>query len=212
MHWRQAAGLLGGMAYALSACWAMRSHPGAPWTLFFPLVPLYLGGVTLAAGRWGWRGGTLCALTGLGVTGWMVRSAMVTPDRLFLFEHVTVNLLLGLWFGASLRPGSKPLIGTFAQRLHAMTPATWTYCRQVTKVWTVYFAAMSLLSVTVYAWLPFGAWLLLANVLTPVSVGVLFIGEYLLRYRIHPEFERVRLADVLRVVSPQQSTHRSRSR
>ncbi len=29
-------------------------------------------------------------------------------------------------------------------------------------------------------------------------VAVLFLGEYLLRYRLHPEFERTRLIDTVR--------------
>jgi len=29
-------------------------------------------------------------------------------------------------------------------------------------------------------------------------VGVLFIGEHLLRYRLHPEFERTRMIDAVR--------------
>jgi hypothetical protein len=40
----------------------------------------------------------------------------------------------------------------------------------------------------------------LANLLTPLLVGALFIGEYLLRYRLHPEFERTRLIDAVRAV------------
>ena len=33
-------------------------------------------------------------------------------------------------------------------------------------------------------------WSLLANLLTPAVVAALFVGEHLLRYRLHPEFER----------------------
>ena len=29
-------------------------------------------------------------------------------------------------------------------------------------------------------------------------IGVLFVGEYLVRYRLHPEFERTRLVDAVR--------------
>jgi uncharacterized membrane protein len=50
----------------------------------------------------------------------------------------------------------------------------------------------------VYATMSFAAWSVLANLLTPLMVGVLFVGEYLLRYRLHPEFERTRLIDTVR--------------
>ena len=79
-----------------------------------------------------------------------------------------------------------------------MTPAHRAYTAAVTRVWAVYFAAVALLSLVVYVTLPFAAWSLFSNVLTPIGVGALFIGEYLLRYRLHPEFERTRLVDAVR--------------
>ena len=42
------------------------------------------------------------------------------------------------------------------------------------------------------------AWSLLASVGTPVLELTLFVGEYLVRYRLHPEFERVRFSDAIR--------------
>jgi hypothetical protein len=50
----------------------------------------------------------------------------------------------------------------------------------------------------------------LANLLTPLLVGALFLGEYLLRYRLHPEFERTRLVDAVRAFysAPVKSTAR----
>jgi hypothetical protein len=34
--------------------------------------------------------------------------------------------------------------------------------------------------------------------LTPLLVAGLFVGEHLMRYRLHPEFERTRLIDAVR--------------
>ena len=65
-------------------------------------------------------------------------------------------------------------------------------------IWTVYFALVVVSSIAVYLTLPFSAWSLLANVLTPLSVTLLFVGEHLVRYRLHPEFERTRLIDAVR--------------
>ena len=44
---------------------------------------------------------------------------------------------------------------------------------------------------------PFAAWALFANLLTPLAVVLMFVGEFLLRYRLHPEFERATLADAM---------------
>jgi uncharacterized membrane protein len=57
---------------------------------------------------------------------------------------------------------------------------------------------MALASIAIYAWLPFSAWALFANVLTPIFIATLFIGEHFMRYRLHPEFERVRMIDAVR--------------
>ncbi|KIQ22527.1 membrane protein, partial [Variovorax paradoxus] len=73
-----------------------------------------------------------------------------------------------------------------------------SYTTHLTQVWTVYFAVVVVSSIVVYLTMPFSAWSLLANVLSPVSVGLLFVGEHLIRYRLHPEFERTRLVDAVR--------------
>jgi uncharacterized membrane protein len=62
----------------------------------------------------------------------------------------------------------------------------------------VYFAVVVVSSIVVYLTMPFSAWSLLANVLSPVMVALLFVGEHLVRYRLHPEFERTRLVDAVR--------------
>jgi uncharacterized membrane protein len=51
--------------------------------------------------------------------------------------------------------------------------------------------------VAVYAACDWRVWSLLANLVTPLAIGALFVGEYLLRYRLHPEFERSSLAAAL---------------
>ena len=45
---------------------------------------------------------------------------------------------------------------------------------------------------------PFDVWAAFANLVTPLAILLLFVGEYLLRYRLHPEFERATLAQAVR--------------
>ena len=75
------------------------------------------------------------------------------------------------------------------------------YARKATLAWTLYFVGMAALSVALYALAPFDTWALFANLLTPLAVALMFVGEYLLRYRLHPEFERASLADAIRAYS-----------
>jgi len=56
---------------------------------------------------------------------------------------------------------------------------------------------MAAMSLGLFAFAPFAAWALFANLLTPVAMVLMFVGEFLLRYRLHPEFERATLADAL---------------
>src|SRR6201989_3005644 len=57
---------------------------------------------------------------------------------------------------------------------------------------------MALLSLVLYALAPFDVWATFANLLTPLAMVLLFVGEYLLRYRLHPEFERATLGQAMR--------------
>ncbi len=75
------------------------------------------------------------------------------------------------------------------------------YTRRVTAVWTGYFLGMALLSLWVYANHSWDSWSLLANLITPLAIGGLFVGEFLLRYRLHPEFERSTLMSAVRAYS-----------
>ena len=57
---------------------------------------------------------------------------------------------------------------------------------------------MSLACLVLYAWAPWAWWSLFANLLTPVAALGFFVGEHVLRYWMHPEFERVSLAQAVR--------------
>ena len=95
--------------------------------------------------------------------------------------------------------------------IHArLTPAMRLYTAAVTRVWALYFAVMVVASVTISLALPFAIWSLFANMLTPLFVVALFLGEHLLRYRLHPEFERTPLIEAIRAcIAPAPAPGRS---
>ncbi|KWT65674.1 putative membrane protein [Variovorax sp. WDL1] len=190
--------LLAGVAYAGVSHWMMLFHAAEPWAVGVLLGPLWLTALGLAGSRFGGWG--LAIAAALGVLGFalVLRGEAGDPNRLYMLQHVGINALLCGWFGGTLRRDRLSLIGQFAARIHPLSPGMREYTWRVTRVWTVYFALMVLASVVVYATMPFAAWSVLANLLTPLMVGILFVGEYLLRYRLHPEFERTRLIDTVR--------------
>ncbi|RZL65144.1 MAG: hypothetical protein EOP81_05640 [Variovorax sp.] len=197
-RWRLALLLLVGAAYAGLSHWMMLFHPAAPWAIVVLLGPLWLTALGLAASRFGRWGLLLAAALGIAGFALVFRGEAGDPNRLYVLQHAGIHALLAVWFGSSLRGEGLSLIGQFAARVHHVTPDMRAYTRQVTRVWTAYFIALAVASVAVYLTLPFSYWALLANVLTPVSLVALFVGEHWLRYRLHPEFERVRMIDAVR--------------
>ena len=194
--------LLGGaaaVAYVFASLWLMTRTPPASWTPVALIVPML---AFAAAGAWrsGRRRWSIAALVAaLALVVLAARGGAVAPERIFLAEHLTIHALLACSFGLTLRPGVRPLIARLADRLHGgLTPAKERYSRHVTLAWTIYFVAMMIVSALLFAALPFRLWALCANLGTPLALMTMFAGEYWLRFRLHPEFERSSPRDMIR--------------
>lgn len=198
-QWRLALILVAGLAYAGLSHWMMLYHATAPWALAALFAPLWLAVLGLGASRFGAPGALAAVALGAVLVYVVSQGEAGSPNRLYVLQHVGINTVLCAWFAGTLRPGRLSLIGEFAQRIHPISPDMRTYTAKVTAVWAGYFALMAVVSVAIYLTLPFSVWSLLANVLTPLCVAALFLGEHFMRYRLHPEFERSRLVDVVRV-------------
>jgi len=209
-RWRLGMWLAGAGAYAVLSHWMMLYHAAAPWALAALFAPLWLALVGLVAGRFGRLGAAVVVLAGAASIYEIANGAAGDPNVLYVLQHVGINMVLCAWFTSTLRPGRLSLIGEFASRIHPLSPDQRVYTAKVTGMWAIYFALMALASVLIYLTLPFQAWSLLANVLTPLCVLALFVGEHFARYRLHPEFERSRLVDVVRAATggrPRDTLH-----
>lgn len=188
-----AALLYAGASHAL-----MTGAQDSPWSLAIVLGPLVV--LALAAL---WSNGqrvlaTAGALLALLLAAQAAMGGAIPSRWLYLAQHAGVHLALAAWFGATLRRGTEPLVSALARRVHGgLTPEMARYTRRVTLAWTLYFFGMAVASLGLFATGEFAHWSLLANVLTPVFTAGFFVGEYLLRYRLHPEFERVTLQQAL---------------
>jgi len=198
-RWRLALFLVAGLAYAGLSHWMMLYHATAPWALAALFAPLWLAVLGLGASRFGASGALLAFVVGAALIYAVSHGDAGDPNRLYVLQHVGINAVLCAWFASTLRAGRLSLIGEFAQRIHPLSADMRIYAAKVTGVWAGYFALMAMASVAIYLSQPFGVWSLLANVLTPLCVAALFVGEHFMRYRLHPEFERSRLVDVVRV-------------
>ena len=198
MRIRLLAAGVAGVAYVLASHWLMTQAPASPWSALAIVGPMLA-----LAGCLAWQRGQrllgALALVATATLAWHAwRGGGLAPGSIYVAQHVAIHLLLAFVFGLTLVGGRESLVTALARRVHgAMTPAMAAYSRKVTAVWTVYFVAMALLSLALYALAPFATWAAFANLATPLAMVALFIGEYVLRYRLHPEFERATLSQAL---------------
>lgn len=198
--WRWVAAAAGVGALAFTSHWMMVHAPDRAWTvaaLFGPLL------AAMAVAGWKKRHAptlVFCAAAAALLAAVVARGGVADVSRLYVLQHGAIHVVLAWSFAMTLRPGSKPLITLLAERVHAnpITPAMRAYTRSLTAVWAGYFVAMIVASLLIYALLPWEAWSFFCNFFTPASAGALFVGEYLWRYRRHPEFERASIAEAVR--------------
>ncbi|KQP11842.1 hypothetical protein [Pseudorhodoferax sp. Leaf267] len=193
------AALLLSVLYIAASHWLMTGADASPWNAVLVLAPML---IAIALGAWRAGQKPLALLATVSLAALCGQASLKTPlpaALLYLAQHVGINVFLAVGFGGTLRAGHTALITTIASRVHRQfTPAMAAYTRNVTRAWTVYFVGMALLSLALYAWAPFDTWALFANLLTPLAVAAMFAGEYVLRYWLHPDFERTTMADAIR--------------
>jgi uncharacterized membrane protein len=199
---------LAGAAYVLGSHWLMTSEPSSAWNAALVVGPM-LG---LAAWLAWQRGRRLLGLAAalataaLVVHGW--RGGALPAGSIYVGQHVAIHVLLAFVFGLTLQAGREPLVTALARRVHGgVTPAMAVYSRKVTVAWTGYFLAMAALSLALFAFASFALWATFANLVTPLAIVAMFVGEYLLRYRLHPEFERATLAQAMRAYADRATPH-----
>lgn len=191
-----------GAAYLAGCHWLMTSAPTSRWNAVVVIGPM-LGLLALFAARRGQRlvaGVAALGLAGLVLQAW--QGGGLAPTTLYLAQHVAIHAALAVMFALTLRPGQEPLVTALARRVHGgLSPGVAAYGRKVTLVWSGYFVLMAAISIGLFLFAPFDAWAVFANLLTPLAMVLLFVGEFLLRYRLHPEFERATLADAMNAYS-----------
>ena len=194
------------VAYVLGSHWLMTGAPASPWNAVVVVGPMLAAAAFIAWQRGQRLLATLAALAtaALIVQAW--RGGGLAAGSIYVGQHVAIHVLLAFVFGLTLQAGREPLVSALARRVHGgLTRAMEIYSRKVTLAWTIYFAAMAALSLALYTFVPFDAWATFANLVTPLAMVLMFVGEYLLRYRLHPEFERATLGQAMRAYADRGS-------
>lgn len=185
------------LGIVLSAAFAVLAHAAILENLprsagaLLSLVPLAIVGLLLARRarrRAAAVAGVAVVLAALWI-GWAELERHFTD--VFFLEHAGLNLLLAVVFGRTLAAGHEPICAVFARLVHgSIPPEVARYARGVTLAWTLFFAAMFVLSCALYLGGAHAAWSLLANFLTVPLVMAMFVIEYVVRYRVLPHWER----------------------
>lgn len=146
---------------------------------------------------WAWAAlaGSAAALYGLGQSD-AVRYAVYLPS-------LAIPAALAAVFGATLRAGREPLIGTIArlERGGVLAADLVVYTRQLTQVWTGLFVLMFALALALIAIGAIEWWSLVTNVLNYGAIGLMFAVEYAYRRRRFPHHPHRGFFDHIRTVA-----------
>jgi uncharacterized membrane protein len=190
--------LAGGGYLALSYL-AAAAEP-TPATTLFGLLPF----AALAVGfAWNSRA-RLPALAGVIAAAALVLAAFDFLRQhaawLYFIQHAGAMSALALTFGATL--GEEPARALCSRIAMALQPggcdaALLRYTWNVTLAWTVFFVLSALASALLFAFAPIEAWSAFANVGTPLLLGAMFVGEYLVRLRLLPDQRHISIAGII---------------
>jgi uncharacterized membrane protein len=148
----------------------------APGWVMLPISLLWLArAATVASAQPGGR-----ALPMLAFGCCVVLAALGSQAWLRAYPVLVSGMLLGL-FVHSLRYG-PPVIESIARLRHAdLSPRAVAYTRRVTQVWCGFFLVNGLIAAALGLWASWSWWTLYNGVISYVLIGLLLVGEKLLR-------------------------------
>ena len=174
-------------AYPFVSYWANVSGKPGILGVVFPFLPvlfLTMGLAWSSRPRWLWLFAyiVLCAIL------WRNKGLFLAHySWAFLFEDAGTLTVLCVLFARTLRPGRVPLITRLSTLVHGPLSALLVrYTRLVTQVWALLFGGLATISVALFVYGPLPLWAFYANVLTPILMVAVFLGEYGIRRVVIP--------------------------
>ncbi|WP_159875247.1 hypothetical protein [Aquitalea denitrificans] len=180
---------MAGLLYVVMDYLASSSDHPPVYAVVVGAAPLTLGLLTASwNSRLRWPALLACAAGLLAIAGNLDR-LLAHAAWFYLLQHAGIMSGLGFMFGSTLRTHEGALCSRIARIAIAapLDAAYFHYTWKVTLVWTVYFAVSAMLSLGLFALAPLAWWAFYAAVLTPVSLGLMFGGEYLIRQLVLPD-------------------------
>ena len=140
------------------------------------------------------------------VFGVVAPTLMTNDVRYLLFVTALVNGALLVAFGRSLRVG-PPLVETFARLQHPdLSVAQVRYCRTITLVWCVFFAANGAFSFWLALVPDLRLWTLYTGFVSYLLVGLVFSVEFVVRSWRFRNYQGTLVEPLFRRVFPQGPT------
>ncbi len=175
------------VAYPFVSYWTNVSARPAMLGVVFPFLPvlfLTLGLAWSSRPRWPW----LFAYLVLCASLWRTKDLFLAHySWAFLCEDAGTLTALCVLFARSLRPGRVSLITRLSTLVHGpLSPLLAWYTRRVTQAWALLFGGLATMSVALFVYGPLPFWAFYANVLTPVLMVTMFLGEYGIRRAVIP--------------------------
>lgn len=121
---------------------------------------------------------------------------------LLYLPPVLIPLLLLFIFGRTLRVGREPLITAIGESARGpLSQSMRHYTWRLTQLWCVVFAGMLVCS-ALLPWLEQPElWSWVTNIINYGVVGVLFVGEFMLRKKIFPSHNHPGFFEYLRIIA-----------
>jgi len=195
--------VVGGVAVAayllLGFLVAAADRPPA-WSVVLALAPM---AVLMLIQAWHMRWRWPAVLACLALFAWGLHAMEAVRSHVawvYFVQHVGAMCALGLMFGMTLRGTHAEALCSRIAAFVAPEPLDAAYARytwQVTWAWTLFFVSMLTASVLLFFWGPLTWWSFLANLLTPVLTGAMFVVEYLVRVRLMPNRPHMSVAGTI---------------
>ncbi|MDN0081909.1 hypothetical protein QU487_03960 [Crenobacter sp. SG2305] len=189
-----------GAGYLILDYMASSSSQPPVYAVLIGAIPLTTGVVAVCwNSSFRWPAMLLC-LGGLVAIALNFDRLLTHAAWLSFFQYVGIMIGLGIMFGSTLGSHEGALCSRIARTAVAepLDAHYLHYTWKVTLAWTLYFAASALVSLLLFAFAPLAWWALFASLLTPVSLGLMFGGEYLIRLRALPGQPHFSIAQTIR--------------
>lgn len=150
------------------------------------------------------------ALSSIGA--WVLWPYIMQNTRyIFWLLDVGLMLVLLITFARTLKAGRKPLCVTFAEIINqgSLPIAHEIYARRVTVAWVLFFAMIIFISTVLFFMAPLVIWSAFVNFVTLPLVGLMFVGEYLVRRQLLTNLPKGNVLDAIRTYM-QHSSSQSR--